>query len=393
MSRRKSGFTYELGSDLTSGLLHGGGRKRNARRGNRYFPITIVKYIASFVVVISTIAFISPKVFANPFKSVQVTDGYGEYTLLTKADTVGELYQSGVLRLSSGDTGQAASHESVASGMEVAVDRAINVTVKTKNENISVRMKKGTVKEALDMANIDYSETDEVSPSFDQVLNNGDSVAFAQIDNSSVTKKQSIAFKTVEVEDSSLPQGQRKVLTEGSNGSKNITYNITFKDGVEVARKVSGEKIIDNPVNRKIAVGTGKVNNDNNNQNSNNNNNAGNNNNSNNNNNNAAKPPIHVPPELDAGRVAYAKVMMVTAYSPENSPNPTTSTGKAPRIGTIAVNTSEFPYGTGFYVPGYGYGTAEDTGGMGSNTIDVWYPTQAQCTIWGRKTITVYVLK
>ena len=40
-----------------------------------------------------------------------------------------------------------------------------------------------------------------------------------------------------------------------------------------------------------------------------------------------------------------------------------TATGTYPRRGTIAVDPDVIPLGTKLYVPGYGYGVAEDTGG------------------------------
>lgn len=47
--------------------------------------------------------------------------------------------------------------------------------------------------------------------------------------------------------------------------------------------------------------------------------------------------------------------------------------------GIVAVDPSVFPYGTRFYIPGYGYAIAEDTGAFTGYHLDVWFPTAAQC--------------
>jgi 3D (Asp-Asp-Asp) domain-containing protein/peptidoglycan hydrolase CwlO-like protein len=60
--------------------------------------------------------------------------------------------------------------------------------------------------------------------------------------------------------------------------------------------------------------------------------------------------------------------------------------------GTVAVDTSVFPFGTKMYIPGYGDGVAADTGSaIIGKIIDIWFPTCAQARAWGRKTLTITV--
>ncbi|MFB3093406.1 MAG: 3D domain-containing protein, partial [Dehalococcoidia bacterium] len=52
----------------------------------------------------------------------------------------------------------------------------------------------------------------------------------------------------------------------------------------------------------------------------------------------------------------------------------TTATGTTVQKGTVAVDPSVIPLGTRMYIPGYGYGVAEDTGGaIIGNIIDLGY--------------------
>ena len=60
--------------------------------------------------------------------------------------------------------------------------------------------------------------------------------------------------------------------------------------------------------------------------------------------------------------------------------------------GTVAVDTSIFPFGTKMYIPGYGNGVAADTGSaIIGKIIDIWFPTCAQARAWGRKTLSITV--
>ena len=66
-----------------------------------------------------------------------------------------------------------------------------------------------------------------------------------------------IPFETVYLDAPNWPKGEEMVTTEGSNGQKEITYEIKKdKAGNEVSRKVSSEKIIKAAVNKEIYRGT-----------------------------------------------------------------------------------------------------------------------------------------
>ena len=67
-----------------------------------------------------------------------------------------------------------------------------------------------------------------------------------------------------------------------------------------------------------------------------------------------------------------------------------TATGTAAGIGTIAVDTRLFPFGTRFYIPGYGYGRATDTGGyIRGQHIDLAMRSCARALAWGSRTVMV----
>ena len=71
-----------------------------------------------------------------------------------------------------------------------------------------------------------------------------------------------------------------------------------------------------------------------------------------------------------------------------------TFTGVMPMVGMIAVDPRVIPLNSYVYVPGLGKLKATDTGGViKGNIIDVFMDTRQECINFGRKNITIYLLK
>lgn len=69
-----------------------------------------------------------------------------------------------------------------------------------------------------------------------------------------------------------------------------------------------------------------------------------------------------------------------------------TSSGAIVSPGTIAADRSIYPYGTVMYIPGYGYGRVEDTGGaIDGQHIDLYFPNHLLALKWGVQTKKVKV--
>jgi 3D (Asp-Asp-Asp) domain-containing protein len=69
-----------------------------------------------------------------------------------------------------------------------------------------------------------------------------------------------------------------------------------------------------------------------------------------------------------------------------------TASGRMARAGTIAADTSLYPFGTIIHVPGYGYGRVEDRGGaIFGDHIDLFHATHAEAKAWGSRRMRVRV--
>lgn len=101
--------------------------------------------------------------------------------------------------------------------------------------------------------------------------------------------------------------------------------------------------------------------------------------------------------ETPQGYIPYTQVigMEATAYLPtDGSAEGLTAMGIPATYGIVAVDPDVIPLGTRVYIPGYGEALAADTGGaIYGNRIDLCMEDYWEAMDFGRRTVTVFVLK
>ena len=97
----------------------------------------------------------------------------------------------------------------------------------------------------------------------------------------------------------------------------------------------------------------------------------------------------------DGSNYAAVMAMEATAYLPtDGSGAGITATGIPATYGVAAVDPSVIPLGSRLYIPGYGEAIAADTGSaIYGYKIDLCMESYDQAMQFGRRTITVYVLR
>ncbi len=77
-----------------------------------------------------------------------------------------------------------------------------------------------------------------------------------KIEHKTVTTTEAIAFDTKTVDDPNLTAGTDQTQTEGANGVKTKTYDITLTNGAETNRTLVKEEVTTQPTTKVIAHGT-----------------------------------------------------------------------------------------------------------------------------------------
>lgn len=117
-----------------------------------------------------------------------------------------------------------------------------------------------TVEDALAEVGVELDEHDRVRPERGTPLAEGDRIVFVDIEK----RERSVTGEVVEapvqkVSDASLYQGQSKVVTEGVPGARDVTYEVTVRNGKVVRRVVLTATVTRQPTAEVVKVGTKPV--------------------------------------------------------------------------------------------------------------------------------------
>lgn len=305
-------------------------------------------------------------IFINARKTITLTIDDKSETIVVYSGTVKDVLSSKGIETTEKDKVQPSLESEINEGDKIEIKRAVPMEVAMGKKVATIHSAEDTVGQALKENNeelksngINYDEDlDEVNPGVDTNITANMAIKVVDVEIKTVEEAKSIPYETVVKKDSSLEKGKKVVKNEGTNGKKQVTYKVTYKDGKEVSKKEVQSKTLSKPVNALVVQGT--------------------------------KNPVKYIPNRGAGApTAYKKKLVVesTAYALHSI----TATGTKPvynpgGISTIAVDPRVIPLGSLVYVEGYGLARAADTGGaIKGNIVDVYFTSKAQCIQWGRK--------
>ncbi len=328
--------------------------------------------------------------------NIVITDGASSSKYLANG-TVSDAFGNFGITLNDGDEVNFELTESLYEGMEICISRAFPVNIKADGKVVTVNMASGTVSDALDKAVVIVNDDDEISASLDTALTGKTDIVISRVTFKERTVKEEIPFQTVKKNSTDLYAGQSKVEVKGVKGEKQVTYRDKYVDG-----KLQGSEAITSlttkaPVNEVKLTGTKKK--------------AAAVKASTNKSGavlaNGVKTISRLTPPASLtlnGRVPTSYKKTITGTASAYSGGGLTATGRSVMPGYIAVNPKQIPYHTKMWIVSndgryvYGYASAEDTGGFtkwtGSRATlcDLYMATEAQCSAFGRRTVTIYIL-
>ena len=185
----------------------------------------------------------------------------GKVTHITTAHgTVGDLMESYGIALAADDRISTDISENISEDMEIIVNRANCVTVISEGVQTSFNIVGGTVADALTAAGIVFSEYDIVSPALDTPITADTTITHTPVVVKYEYKKETIPYKTITKNNSSLEKGKTKVVQKGSKGLQKNTIQVLYdKNGVELSRTVIDSEILKQPKDKIVEVGTKAV--------------------------------------------------------------------------------------------------------------------------------------
>lgn len=271
--------------------------------------------------------------------------------------TVAEVLEEKGIKVFSQDRVDPGLTARLAQKQVVKIIRAEDILVEADGKKIKVRSVPETVQNVLKQANVTLGEKDLVEPELITKVGKGDIIKVSRIKEEFVTKKHIVSFRTEQKEDRTLERGTQKVIREGIEGQREEVVKIVYKDNKRIRREIVSSRIIEEPVNKIVALGVLQL------------------------------------ASRGGRKFEFERIMDVRATAYTSTGN-RTCTGRVPQVGTIAVDPNVIPLGSRLYVDGYGFGRAEDTGGLiKGNTIDVFLSSEREARRWGVRSTKVYILK
>lgn len=273
--------------------------------------------------------------------------------------------------------------------VEITMSNGYKMTVVTSKTNIS---------EILEDNNIVIEEDERVSPDLDSEIGENNQIVIsnkseqevqiAKISESGIEttldeilKSYTPIIEKIVVEQETIPyetitkdasegatDTKNKVVQQGEDGIKEITYKIKYQNDEEIERTKLSEQIVKEPVDKIVQVqknvttSRGSI--------------------SRNNTNTAS---------------GTTKIFKITAYCPCSKccgkyASGYTSSGTKATAGRTVAASSQFAFGTKLLINGKEY-TVEDRGGaITGNKIDIYMNTHAEALAWGVKYLPVQVV-
>ena len=217
----------------------------------------------------------------------------------------------------------------------------------------------------LTYAGVTLTEVDRVSVPGDVILYDNMMIDVSTVEYEQYTVEEPMPYNYDLTEVDTVPRGSLNVLTEGVDGVKRVTYLEKRVGGEITDREVIAEEIVVPPVNGTAEYGVGGV--------------------------VTASDGTYY-------TYSYRKLMEATAYTyVPGKTTMTTATGATLAKGIVAVDPTVIPMHTKMYIASdtyeYGYGVAEDTGGViKGDIVDLAFMSYDECIQFGRRKVWVYIL-
>ena len=303
--------------------------------------ISIMKIIcvSIILVLISGIGVMAVSTNVNDVQIV-LQNGY-ELTALTSKTKVSEILEENNIVLAEDEKTIPSIDE------EITTENTIKIVKKTEQE--------------VQIAKI---AEEGVQTSVEDLLNN-----YTPITEKIVKEEETIPYETITKESGSGSETSNRVIQEGQDGLKELTYKVKYQKDVEIEKVLLSEEIIKEPVNKIVQVN--KVT-------------------------SRASSTIRT---SDSGETAEQTgdtvTCKITAYCSCSKccgkSNGITAAGTVATAGRTVAASSKYPIGTKLNIGGHIY-TVEDRGGaITGNKIDIFVNSHSEALAWGVRYLPVSV--
>lgn len=314
----------------------------------------------------------------NVKKSFNVYIRHGEdvYTVKIAKGTVKDALEQSNIDLCCDEGINFSLDDELFPDMNIIVAPLIMISVNVSGESGQYFVPKCSVMDALNYLNIDISSEDILNVDAFADVYDGMEITLNKVEYTEETTEEEVPFNTVYKKSNLITDDHQKITTPGKKGIKQVTYRKVIVDGKEVSKEAINTVVISEPVD-EVIVTSENYQEDKPEQ-------------------EFSKPSQSAPSQESEGKTFVGSATAYTAAAGKR-----TATGTIPCQGvTVAVNPRKIPYGSRIKVTTLsgrviGTYTAEDTGGAlmsGSALVDIFMSSRSACIGFGRQQVKVTVL-
>lgn len=191
------------------------------------------------------------------YAKVSVVKGNNKKEVELTGGTVEDAIKSAGFSLADGEIADTDLKSVLKDGMTITISKGVTVSLTVDGKTDKVTAAVGTtVKELLDLQEVDLGKDDVCTEKLDVQLKDGMEIAVKRVEYKEETVKETVEFETEKEYSSSLDDGKSQVKQDGVNGEKEVTYKVKFVDGEEISREVITEKVIKEAVSKIVVYGT-----------------------------------------------------------------------------------------------------------------------------------------
>jgi len=283
----------------------------------------------------------------------------------TRARTVAEFLDERGVKAGPDDFVAPAADTALVPGLRLEYRAAMALSLVVDGQRISLHIAPASVEDLLDRAGVKLGPYDQVVPALAAHPTPGTVVRVVRVDEWTAHVREPIEPGVRHRFDPELAIGKTRTIDQGLPGERELTVRFVKRGDGPEKRTVLASRVIQEARPRVIVHGIGEF-------------------------------ASLVDGVRDALHIAGTAMKMVaTAYVPFCSGcSGITKLGLHAGHGVVAVDPNVIPLGSRLYVPGYGNAVAGDTGGaIHGNRIDLGFDDLGQALRFGRRPITVYVLR
>lgn len=333
----------------------------------RLFSVSVLAVASAAIVAYVTVNMNAVTIADGDTSRVEITlDENPEHALSNAGNDGTEIQQSEEVPVAAAQGETSETQDCVVQIKADGVSRIVNLTG-------------GTVAEAIKKVGVQVGQFDKVNVSLDEQVSDGLDIQIDRVAYEEYTVTQTIDYKVVTEYTSTIVKGKPQIKQAGQEGQKTLTYRKCYENGAVIGTELVKEEVTTQEVDEIKLIGTSRrlpV----------------------------STAPYDIPLNSSGQPLSYSAVYTgrATAYSSDHGNAGTrTASGRAARVGVVAVNPNLIPYGTKLYIVSadgsyvYGYAIAGDTGTAlmeGDALVDLYYDTYEECCSFGAKKMNVYVI-